>query len=141
MNFPVELTYEKPTPEEIFKRNGIKCISNNYGELGEVGTVVFYPAKGYGMVIDDEGTIKWRDFRLTDKYQPRTLKHYKITFDRIVSPLFTKDTAVLKEYNYDIRQILTDNSIKDHNLNQAEIQATLEVKHGGGYKPIAESWI
>lgn len=38
---------------------------------------------------------------------------YVVHFDRIVSPRFTKDTDELRTYEMDIRQILSDNAIKD----------------------------
>lgn len=38
---------------------------------------------------------------------------YVVAFDRIVTPKFTVDTDMLRTYTMDIRQILSDNSIKD----------------------------
>lgn len=38
---------------------------------------------------------------------------YKVTFDRIVTPRFTKDVDELRTWYMDIRQILSDNAIKD----------------------------
>jgi hypothetical protein len=38
---------------------------------------------------------------------------YRVTFDRIVTPRFTKDVDELRTYRMDIRQILSDNAIKD----------------------------
>jgi len=38
---------------------------------------------------------------------------YKVTFDRIVTPKFTKDVDELRTWYMDIRQILSDNAIKD----------------------------
>ena len=38
---------------------------------------------------------------------------YRVTFDRIVTPRFTKDVDELRTYVMDIRQILSDNAIKD----------------------------
>lgn len=38
---------------------------------------------------------------------------YRVTFDRIVTPKFTKDVDELRTYHMDIRQILSDNAIKD----------------------------
>ena len=38
---------------------------------------------------------------------------YRVTFDRLVSPRFTKDVDELRTYVMDIRQILSDNAIKD----------------------------
>ncbi len=38
---------------------------------------------------------------------------YKVTFDRIVTPKFTKDVDELRTWHMDIRQILSDNAIKD----------------------------
>jgi hypothetical protein len=38
---------------------------------------------------------------------------YRVNFDRIMSPRFTKDVDELRTYTMDIRQILSDNSIKD----------------------------
>lgn len=40
-------------------------------------------------------------------------KRYRVMFDRILTPRFTKDVNELLTYNLDIRQILSDNSIKD----------------------------
>jgi hypothetical protein len=38
---------------------------------------------------------------------------YRVMFDRILTPRFTKDVDELRTYDMDIRQILSDNSIKD----------------------------
>jgi hypothetical protein len=38
---------------------------------------------------------------------------YRVMFDRIVTTKFTKDVDELRTYDMDIRQILSDNSIKD----------------------------
>lgn len=38
---------------------------------------------------------------------------YRVMFDRIMTPRFTKDVDELRTYQMDIRQILSDNSIKD----------------------------
>lgn len=38
---------------------------------------------------------------------------YKVGFDRIVTPRFTKDVVELRTWRMDIRQILSDNAIKD----------------------------
>jgi hypothetical protein len=38
---------------------------------------------------------------------------YKVTFDRIVTPRFTKDVDELRTWYMDIRQVLSDNAIKD----------------------------
>ena len=38
---------------------------------------------------------------------------YRVTFDRIVTPRFTKDVDELRTWHMDIRQILSDNAIKD----------------------------
>lgn len=38
---------------------------------------------------------------------------YKVTFDRILTPKFTKDVDELRTYYMDIRQVLSDNAIKD----------------------------
>lgn len=38
---------------------------------------------------------------------------YAVTFDRIVTPRFTKDIEELRTYVMDIRQVLSDNAIKD----------------------------
>lgn len=38
---------------------------------------------------------------------------YRVMFDRILTPKFTKDVSELYTYHMDIRQILSDNSIKD----------------------------
>jgi len=40
-------------------------------------------------------------------------RRYRVMFDRILTPRFTKDVAELLTYDLDIRQILSDNSIKD----------------------------
>jgi hypothetical protein len=40
-------------------------------------------------------------------------KRYRIMFDRIVTPRFTKDVDELRTYDMDIRQVLSDNAIKD----------------------------
>tara|TARA_Y100001938_G_scaffold120883_1_gene168023 strand:- start:13030 stop:13956 length:927 start_codon:yes stop_codon:yes gene_type:complete len=38
---------------------------------------------------------------------------YRVMFDRIVTPRFTKDVDELRTYSMDIRQVLSDNAIKD----------------------------
>ena len=38
---------------------------------------------------------------------------YRVHFHRIVSPRFTKDVDELRTYSMDIRQVLSDNAIKD----------------------------
>jgi len=40
-------------------------------------------------------------------------ERYKVTFDRIVTPRFTKDADELRTWIMDIRQVLSDNAIKD----------------------------
>lgn len=40
-------------------------------------------------------------------------KRYRVMFDRIVTPRFTKDVDELRTYDMDIRQVLSDNAIKD----------------------------
>ena len=40
-------------------------------------------------------------------------QRYRVTFDRIVTPRFVKDVDELRTYYIDIRQVLSDNSIKD----------------------------
>lgn len=38
---------------------------------------------------------------------------YRVTFDRIVTPRFTKDIDELRTWHMDIRQVLSDNAVKD----------------------------
>ena len=38
---------------------------------------------------------------------------YRVMFDRIVTPRFTKDVSELRNWDMDIRQVLSDNAIKD----------------------------
>ena len=38
---------------------------------------------------------------------------YRVMFDRIMTPRFTKDVDELRTYDMDIRQVLSDNAIKD----------------------------
>jgi len=38
---------------------------------------------------------------------------YRVMFDRIVTPRFTKDVTELRTWDMDIRQVLSDNAIKD----------------------------
>src|SRR6185369_549976 len=38
---------------------------------------------------------------------------YRVSFDRIVTPRFTKDVDELRTWVMDIRQVLSDNAIKD----------------------------
>lgn len=40
-------------------------------------------------------------------------RRYRVMFDRIVTPRFTKDVDELRNYTMDIRQVLSDNAIKD----------------------------
>ena len=49
---------------------------------------------------------------------------YRVMFDRILTPKFTKDADELRTYDMDIRQILSDNSIKDM-LAEEDGKATL----------------
>lgn len=90
---------------------GVKLIKNNYGELGDIGTEVFHPQKGKGMVFDNEGNIKWMDGTFNSNY--RSTKPISFNFDKVITPIFIKDTDNIKSYNYDIRQIFADNPIKD----------------------------
>jgi hypothetical protein len=39
---------------------------------------------------------------------------YRVDFARLVSKNYTKDTAELNAYDYDIREVFKDNAIKDH---------------------------
>lgn len=38
---------------------------------------------------------------------------YRVAFDRIMTPKFTKDVEELRTYHMDIRQVISDNAIKD----------------------------
>ena len=38
---------------------------------------------------------------------------YRVMFNRLLTPKFYQDVEKLRTYNYDIRQVLTDNAIKD----------------------------
>ena len=38
---------------------------------------------------------------------------YRVMFDRLATPKFTKDVSELRTYDMDIRQVLSDNAIKD----------------------------
>lgn len=49
---------------------------------------------------------------------------YRVMFDRILTPKFTKDVDELRTYDMDVRQILSDNSIKDM-LAEEDGKATL----------------
>lgn len=40
-------------------------------------------------------------------------RRYRVMFNRIVSPKFTKDVDELRTYHMDIRQVISDNAIKD----------------------------
>jgi len=74
---------------------------------------------------DPELLVKWNDREpdqapavtiplgiVPDKYQFKG-DRYPSYFTRIVSPLFSKDIDKLRSYDYDIRQILLENSTKD----------------------------
>jgi len=66
---------------------------------------------------------------------------YKVTFDRIVTPRFTKDVDELRTWVMDIRQVLSDNAIKDmlaeedgkflRAVNTALVAANTEVPTSG----------
>jgi hypothetical protein len=49
---------------------------------------------------------------------------FRVMFDRIMTPKFTKDVDELRTYDMDIRQIISDNSIKDM-LAEEDGKATL----------------
>ena len=49
---------------------------------------------------------------------------FRVMFQRIMSPRFVKDVNELRTYDQDIRQILSDNALKDM---QAELEAIEEI--------------
>jgi hypothetical protein len=51
------------------------------------------------------GTLPINEYIIGERYQ--------VTFDRIVTPRFTKDVDELRTYDMDLRQVLSDNAIKD----------------------------
>ena len=51
------------------------------------------------------GTLPFNEYILGTRY--------RVMFDRIVTPRFTKDVDELRTYDMDIRQVLSDNAIKD----------------------------
>lgn len=51
------------------------------------------------------GTLPFNEYILGGRY--------RVMFDRIVTPRFTKDVDELRTYDMDIRQVLSDNAIKD----------------------------
>jgi hypothetical protein len=51
------------------------------------------------------GTLPFNEYILGPRY--------RVMFDRIVTPRFTKDVDELRTYDMDIRQVLSDNAIKD----------------------------
>ncbi len=88
--------------------NAVRLIRNDYGKLGDVGTEVFHPRNGKGMVFDNEGNIRWRDGTFNSNYRVNIEipgKERRTNFDRIVMPVFTKDVDILRSYDYDIRDI------------------------------------
>lgn len=40
-------------------------------------------------------------------------RRYRVMFDRIVSPRFIKDVSELRNYHMDVRQVVSDNAVKD----------------------------
>ena len=40
-------------------------------------------------------------------------KRWLVTFSRIATPMFNKDVAELHDYDLDIRQVISDNALKD----------------------------
>lgn len=51
------------------------------------------------------GTLPFNEYILGPRY--------RVMFDRIVTPRFTKDVDELRTYDMDIRQVISDNAIKD----------------------------
>lgn len=104
-----ETPHLKSSFMEKYQPYGYRQLYNRYGKVGEIGTVVHCAEYGYGTIVDDEGLIKWRNTRLLHK----NTKPYVVSFDRIITPQFTKDVTALQGYNYDIRDIMSVNSLKD----------------------------
>ncbi len=67
---------------------------------------------------------------------------YRVMFDRIMSPRLTKDVAELRNYHMDIRQVLSDNIIKDMLAEEdgKAIRATNTIL-GGQNSVVAETGI
>jgi hypothetical protein len=70
------------------------------------------PVKVIDMEVDSPAAISVPFATLPMNRYIRT-KRYRIMFDRILTPRFTKDVDELRTYDMDIRQVLSDNSIKD----------------------------
>ena len=70
------------------------------------------PVKVVDMESDSPAAISVGFASLPDTYYIRG-KRYKVTFDRILTPRFTKDVDELRTWIMDIRQVLSDNAIRD----------------------------
>lgn len=67
---------------------------------------------------------------------------YRVMFDRILTPKFTKDVDELRTYDMDIRQILSDNSIKDMLAEEdGKFIATVESLLVGQGSPVPETGV
>ena len=64
---------------------------------------------------------------------------YRVHFDRIVTPRFTKDVDELRTYVMDIRQVLSDNAIKDMLAEEDSkfLQAVNAALSNGAATPVA----
>lgn len=67
---------------------------------------------------------------------------FRVMFDRILTPKFTKDVDELRTYDMDIRQILSDNSIKDMLAEEdGKAIATVNFLLLGVNTPLAETGV
>lgn len=61
---------------------------------------------------DSPGAISVAFGTLPDTYQIQGPR-YAVMFERILSPRYTQDAELLRTYTFDIRQVLSDNAVKD----------------------------
>jgi len=93
--------------------------------------------------VDTDGLVKVVDkepespaamsipFAQTPVGTPIVGSRYRVMFNRLVTPKFYQDVEKLRTYNYDIRQVLTDNAIKDM-LAEEDGKAVLACLYAAG---------
>jgi hypothetical protein len=67
-------------------------------------------------------------------------RRYRVTFARIMTPEFNKDVGQLRSYDIDIRQVFSDNSIKDMSTEEdTRFLATVDQALGGAADTTSEN--
>jgi len=97
--------------EDGFQRRILPFVPISYDELdAQVDTD--NPVKVVEKEPDSPAAVSVPFNKLPSMFYVRGPK-YKVTFARVVTPRFTGDVAKLRTWRMDIRQVLSDNSIKD----------------------------